>query len=53
LLPPGTQAVPAAPEGYVPPGERPPQAEPVKPEPEEKASGPYAPGAPSQRSTKK
>jgi len=55
LLPPGTQAAPSAPDGYVSPSDRPaaPQAEPVKPEPEEKASGPYAPGAPSQRSTKK
>ena len=55
LLPPGTQAAPSAPEGYVSPSDRPaaPQAEPVKPAPEEKASGPYAPGAPSQRSTKK
>jgi len=55
LLPPGTQAAPSAPEGYVSPSDRPaaPQAEPVKPEPEEKASGPYAPGAPSQRSQKK
>jgi len=48
LLPPRAQKAPAPPEGFTPP-----QAEPVKPEPEEKASGPYAPGAPSQRSTKK
>ena len=48
LLPPRAQKAPAAPEGYAPQ-----QAEPVKPEPEEKASGPYSPGAPSQRSQKK
>ena len=55
LLPPRTQAAPAAPEGYQSPAERAaaPQADPVKPEPEEKASGPYAPGAPSQRPQKK
>ena len=55
LLPPRTQAAPSAPEGYVSPSERPAelQAEPVKPEPEERAGGPYAPGAPPQRLRKK
>lgn len=51
ILPARAQAAPALPEGYVPPGERaePPKAEPVNPEPEEKATGPYAPGAPPQK----
>jgi glutaredoxin len=51
ILPARAQAAPALPEGYIPPGERsePPRAEPVKPEPEEKATGPYAPGAPPQK----
>ena len=47
ILPARAQAAPAAPEGYVPPGEREarPQAEPVKPEVEAAPAGPYAPGA--------
>jgi glutaredoxin len=55
LLPPRTQEAPALPEGYVSPAEREGQlkAEAVKPEPEEKPSGPYSPGAPRQRSQKK
>lgn len=49
LLPPRAQAAPAAPEGYVTPGEsRTPVAEPVKPQPPPPpaASGPYAPKPP-------
>jgi glutaredoxin len=48
LLRPRAQAVPDAPEGYVPPAERsaPPVAEPVKPEPEAPPAGPYAPRPP-------
>jgi glutaredoxin len=52
VLPPGKQAAPGMPEGYVPPESRElPRAEPVKPEPPA-ATGPYAPGAKSQRTQK-
>ena len=51
VLPPGNQADPERPEGYVPPQEREkPTAEPVKPEPA--PSGPYAPGSRPQRARK-
>lgn len=56
LLPARNQGQPPLPEGYVPPGEReaPPKAEPVLPEPEaDQGTGPYSPGAPPQRATKK
>lgn len=53
LLPPRQQAAPPPPEGYLSPAERAAPAEPAVPEPEEKASGPYAPGATPQRSPKK
>jgi glutaredoxin len=51
VLPARTQAAPAPPEGYAPPGERQtPAAEPVKPEPEApRPSGPYAPKPPPQK----
>jgi glutaredoxin len=47
VLPPRTQAAPAAPEGYTDPAQRPAaKAEPVKPEPEApQPTGPYAPRA--------
>jgi len=49
VLAPRNQAEPPLPEGYTPPSDSaPPKAEPVKPEP--RPSGPYAPGAPPQRS---
>lgn len=52
VLPAGNQAAPGLPEGYVPPESRNfPKAEPVKPEPPA-ATGPYAPGAKSQRTQK-
>jgi len=52
ILPARAQAAPALPEGYLPPGEREaPKAEPVRPGAEEpQPTGPYAPGAPPQRS---
>ena len=52
LLPARSQAAPPVPEGYQPPEAqaKAPTAEPVAPEPEEEAPrGPYAPGAPPQR----
>ena len=55
ILPARSQAAPALPEGYIPPGEREaPKAEPAKPAKpaagEPRPTGPYAPGAPPQRS---
>ncbi|OGA41960.1 MAG: hypothetical protein A3G28_06015 [Betaproteobacteria bacterium RIFCSPLOWO2_12_FULL_68_19] len=52
ILPARSQAAPALPEGYIPPGEREaPKAEPAKPAAgEPRPTGPYAPGAPPQRS---
>lgn len=53
LLPARSQAAPSPPEGYTAPGAEGPKAEPVKPAAaqEEAPRGPYAPGAPKQRST--
>jgi glutaredoxin len=55
VLAPRAQAAPPPPQGYAPQGQRQqPKAEPVAPAAEEaKPSGPYAPGAPRQRSTQK
>ena len=53
LLPPRAQGAPPPPEGYAPPSSEPVKAEPVAPEEAPKPAGPYAPGAPSQRSQKK
>ena len=53
-LRPRAQAAPPPPEGYVPPSEGPSKAEPVEAASEPpKPAGPYAPGAPAQRSQKK
>ena len=53
LLPPRAQGAPPPPEGYAPPSGEPVKAEPAVPEEAPKPSGPYAPGAPPQRSQKK
>ncbi len=51
VLPARAQAAPKLPEGYAVPGDASaPKAEPVKPPEEPKPAGPYAPGAPPQRS---
>jgi len=50
VLPPRAQAAPPVPEGYTPPDSGEPlKAQPLQPE--TKPTGPYAPGAPSQRAT--
>jgi glutaredoxin len=55
ILPARSQAAPPAPEGYQPPGEqaKAPAAEPASAQEEQAPRGPYAPGAPPQRTQRR